>query len=247
MNTENWYTKYFNHDILKESYNNNKYIKLYNQRKIKTVKNKVLRMEDTYQKQLQEIKLIYNDPNSLENYEKLTSLEIIKKELEIIKLLSKYSLQNNYLEYDFFVKCIMFTLKLSQILSKRLKQETVKYDNITFNNGIPRCSYKFCNFKDSCIYNYGNNKNICYQDHYVHNMVSADIKVLLEYIHLNYKDKEMILHNKEIQKSINTLSFVIGHMESELKAKCLYLDENEWEKCHLTSCKKGKIYYKIKK
>ena len=40
------------------------------------------------------------------------------------------------------------------------------------------------------------------------------------------------LHNKEVLKTINTLSFVIGHMESELKTKCIYLEEKDWNSCH---------------
>ena len=56
-------------------------------------------------------------------------------------------------------------------------------------------------------------------------MVCADIKVLLDYIEQKYGQMKVVLHNKEILKTINTLSFVINHMESELKAKCMYLKE----------------------
>jgi hypothetical protein len=66
-------------------------------------------------------------------------------------------------------------------------------------------------------------------------MVSADLKILLEYIKKKYDhiiDKN-ILHNKEILKTINTLSFVISHMESELKSKCFYLQESEWDNFHV--------------
>jgi hypothetical protein len=64
-------------------------------------------------------------------------------------------------------------------------------------------------------------------------MVSLDLKILIEYIQKNYDTDTIVLHNKEIFKTINTLSFVIGHMETELKAKCLYLPEIEWEKNHI--------------
>ena len=66
-------------------------------------------------------------------------------------------------------------------------------------------------------------------------MVSADLKNLLEYIKKKYDNVEdkNILHNKEILKTINTLSFVISHMESELKSKCFYLQESEWDTYHI--------------
>jgi hypothetical protein len=63
-------------------------------------------------------------------------------------------------------------------------------------------------------------------------MVSADLAILIEYIEQKFKDQNFVIHNKEILKTINTLSFVINHMENELKAKCMYLDESEWESCH---------------
>jgi hypothetical protein len=109
-------------------------------------------------------------------------------------------------------------------------------NNLTNNstNNITRCSYKFCNYKEECAYNYniGKKTNQCYQDHYVHNMVSHDVSSLISYIEFNYKTNSLILHNKEILKTVNTLSFVIGHMEGELRAKCLYNDPKDWEKYH---------------
>ena len=68
-------------------------------------------------------------------------------------------------------------------------------------------------------------------------MVSSDLKILLNYIKNQYEKSNLVLHNKEILKTINTLSFVIGHMETELRTKCLYLPENEWEQCHVVKNK----------
>jgi len=68
-------------------------------------------------------------------------------------------------------------------------------------------------------------------------MVSVDLKILIEYIELKYGDTKIVLHNKEILKTINTLSYVITHMENELKAKCLYLPENEIESFHFIKLK----------
>jgi hypothetical protein len=63
-------------------------------------------------------------------------------------------------------------------------------------------------------------------------MVSADLKILINYINLKNISFNALL-NKEILKTINTLSFVIGHMELELRTKCLYIPESEWESCHI--------------
>ena len=126
----------------------------------------------------------------------------------------------------------------------RLGQKEIVHDKTTVvyqeDNGniISRCSYKFCSYQDNCTYNYNlKTKNLCYQDHYVHNMVSSDLKILLNYIKNQYEKSNLVLHNKEILKTINTLSFVIGHMETELRTKCLYLPENEWEQCHVVKNK----------
>ena len=129
------------------------------------------------------------------------------------------------MDNDFLLKCLKLLLELSEILRERLKQKEIKINK----NNLHRSSYKFCNFKEKCSYNYTKKRNYCYQDHYVHNMVSYDIKVLINFIENN----DITSNNKEILKSINTISFVINHMESELNAKCMYLEENEWESFHI--------------
>ena len=141
------------------------------------------------------------------------SLEIIQKELEVIKLISKYSLQNNVLDYNFIILGLKFIYKLSEILRIRLNQSVINI-NKQNKNGIIRCSYKFCNFKDSCVFNYNKKGNCCYQDHYVHNMISHDLYALNLYIESIQTNSNLNNYNKEILKSINTLSFVICHMET---------------------------------
>ena len=58
--------------------------------------------EDNFKETMDKI----NNFNETEKNEILkgTSLKILSEEFEIIKLLSKYTLQNNYLNYSFFVK-----------------------------------------------------------------------------------------------------------------------------------------------
>ena len=203
------------------------------------LQNKVEQIENDYLVKLKILEIECNNINSIENYKQKNSLEILQKELDIIKLLTKYSLQNNTLEYNFFMTALTFLFDLSEILRVRIGQKEIVHDSKIINDlkiinsSISRCSYKFCNYKDTCVYNYNiKNKSQCYQDHYVHRMVSADLMVLIDYITSKYTDEIQIIPNKEILKSINTLSFVINHMENELKSKCMYADESEWEKFH---------------
>lgn len=173
--------------------------------------------------------------NDLANYlETKNSLYLLNEEHNIIKLLSKYTLQNNYLNFEFFIKCVNLLLEISKVLSKRLELPNIVHKIKNYNNYIPRCSYKFCNFKNECFYNYNSKtKNVCYQDHYVHNMVTADLIILNDYIKSKFEKNNLVIPNKEILKSINTLSYVIEHMHSELKSRCLYLNEDEYEKEHI--------------
>ena len=231
-----WYTNYalplsINEDKL------NEYIKLLKSvihiNEDDVLQNKVEQIENDYLVKLKILEIECNNINSIENYKQKNSLEILQKELDIIKLLTKYSLQNNTLEYNFFMSSLKFLFDLSEILRIRIGQKEIIHDSKIINSSISRCSYKFCNYKDTCVYNYNTkNKSQCYQDHYVHRMVSADLMVLIDYITSKYTDELQIIPNKEILKSINTLSFVINHMENELKSKCIYVNESEWEKFH---------------
>jgi hypothetical protein len=182
---------------------------------------------------LKEIEVLCDNEEEIKKFNNLNSLKILQKELEVIKLLTKYSLENNQLNYVFFTNSLKLLLNLSEILRIRIGQTEINIEKkIYVDDNISRCSYKFCNFKDACNYNYNKSKNLCYQDHYVHNMVSGDLKILIDYIEQKYGAVMVVCHNKEILKTINTLSFVINHMENELKSKCMYLDEKDIEKCH---------------
>jgi len=236
-----WYDKYFNTNINYDKKIINELLNKLNNNQ-NTVQNKVLQIEAEYQIKLKEIEELCINLDKIEKLKEYNSLKILQKELDIIKLLTKYSLQNKQLDYTFFLNVLTLLLTLSETLRIRLGQKEISFGKKNHNDNISRCSYKFCNFKDSCSYNYNKNKNMCYQDHYVHNMVSLDLKVLIEYIKQKFENlsdnKELILlYNKEILKTINTLSFVITHMENELKSKCLYLPEKEIESCHVVKTK----------
>ena len=191
-------------------------------------------LEKEYSVSLNKINDLFDKENLPTFLEEINSLKLLEDELHIIKILAKYTLQNNYLDFDFFSKCINVLITISKVLMDRLKLTEVSHKSKNYSTYIPRCSYKFCNFKDECFYNYNlKTKNICYQDHYVHNMVAADLLTLQDYINIKFSDNKLVIPNKEILKTINTLCYVIEHMYSELKARCLYLKEDEIEKEHL--------------
>jgi hypothetical protein len=237
----NWYESYSLHLDIKDKKITEHINKLANTNKDdeKNVENKIKKIEEDYLEKLNDLKKLCNNSDTIEELKSKSSLVILQREVDIIKLITKYTLQNKELDYNFFSDCLNVLLNLSETLRVRLGQKEIVHDktnvvNMPNENIITRCSYKFCSYQDSCTYNYNlKTKNLCYQDHYVHNMVSADLKILLNYIKL----KTTIHHNKEILKTINTLSFVIGHMELELRTKCLYLPENEWEQCHVVKNK----------
>jgi len=232
MENNNWYHKYYIKNIYDED-KYNKFNKYFNNRKKNNLKEKIENIEKNYKIKISQLKINYQNKNYIDSIKNLTSLELLKIEQNIIKILSKYCLENNILEFKFFTETIKLFKKICDLLKNRLNQPTIFHNDL--DDGIPRCSYKFCNFKSSCNYNYNSKKNIiCYQDHYVHNMISADIDILLKYINKKYSNTDQIIHNKEILKSINTLCYVINHMVTELNEKCLYLDKSEWDKQHTT-------------
>jgi acetone carboxylase gamma subunit len=230
-----WHNKYYNkYDTLQLE----QFIeKLKDNNKEKTIESKVIQLEIDYTNKLKDLEKLCSSPNDITIIKQDYSINILQRELDIIKLLTKYSLLNNNLDYNFFMKSLSILLDFSETLRLRLGQKEIIIDNKDPNT-ITRCSYKFCSYKDNCTYNYNlKSKNLCYQNHYVHNMVSADLKILINYINNKYNSNMVIMHNKDILKTINTLSFVINHMESELKTKCLYLQKSEWNKCHVIKYK----------
>jgi hypothetical protein len=232
-----WYNQYFiNYNININDNDINCYInKLSNKNINKSIINKVNQIEIEYEEKLNEIKLLCLNFEEIDKIKTKNSLIILQKELEIIKLLTKYTLQNKNLNYNFFLSCLNFLYTLSETLRNRINQKELIHNKIKNNDdAIIRCSYKFCSYKENCNFNYNSKiKNLCYQDHYVHNMVSADLKILIDYITQKYSTTNIVLHNKEILKTINTLSYVISHMEMELRTKCLSIPDTKWENNHI--------------
>lgn len=237
-----WYNKYNTFDL--SDINENALKILSNRLSSSVIENKIEQIEIEYSNKLAEITKLCESKEQIEEIKSYNSLKILQKELEIIKLLTKYTLQNKIINQSFFTKCLEIMFDFSETLRNRLGQKPINLSKkLSEHQQITRCSYKFCSYQDTCVYNYGEkSKSQCYQDHFVHNMVSSDLKILLDYMKLTYDANSsgsmVALNNKEVLKTINTLSFVIGHMEGELRAKCLYVDEKDWETCHYVKLKK---------
>ena len=163
----NWKTKYYislSND-LENKYE--KYVEKINSYKhIKITTQKFQPIKKQKDNNLMELVETYQNSDKIKKLYKLQALDLLKIEADIIKNFKLYALDNHFLDYKFFNKIIIILLNISEILRKRLKLEK-------FNKN--KSSYKFCNFKDSCVYNYGSHKNKCYADHYVHHKVSNDL------------------------------------------------------------------------
>lgn len=94
---------------------------------------------------------------------------------------------------------------------------------------LPRSSYKFCEFNYECEFNYGNKDRRCYAQHFVHNSVYHDLLVLLNYFSRN-KNNISCLNIHEINKTLNTLIFVINHMLNEIRLVEFYQLESDLKK-----------------
>jgi hypothetical protein len=221
--------KYINSNIYK-TIDNELINKINNIKNINNIESKIKEKEFEYETSINMINNYIENNNEKENLTKLLSLEILQKESQIIKLISQYCLQNINVNKVFLINTLELLIFMSNILQQRLKQPNINIDDN--KQGIPRCSYKFCNFKENCVYNYQKKNTCCYQDHFVHNMVNHDLYVLINFIKSTFNE-DIIKINKEILKSLNTLSYVINHMETELKNKCMYLDKSEWDLYHI--------------
>lgn len=161
-----------------------------------------------------------SDVNDVINikYDALTDLNILEYQLIIMTHLKKQFKsidQNKYDVNDILLK-IDWLFDTSKYLSDKMGLQIFYHKNIS-NNMVARSSYKFCNYNFECQFNYNIKKHCgCFAQHYVHNLVCADLNALKMYITSN---KLTLNESKinEIRKSMNTLSFVINHMYDELK------------------------------
>lgn len=176
--------------------------------------------------------------NDFTNY---TSLELLRSQDLLASYLSKSIVQNNNRSFDFLIRNLEWLKSCSETLAKRLGQKLIHHnEHYIRKNKIIRSSYKFCSFKNTCEYNYNKNQKGCYADHYVHNMIFADIEALIICLNKYYKNE--IISNKEVIKCVNTVSFVVKHMYEELNNLCIYAKKSEHEKFHILNNKTKKSF-----
>lgn len=169
-------------------------------------------------------------------------IDLLKYENYLFTHIRQYIKKCNETEENIDYKKLMIYLKwiadVSEYLSKKIKLPLFHHE-IIFNNmehvSIPRSSYKFCSNSCDCIANYRNNgtknKKHCKGRHYVHNLVNADVSVLLIYLSKIINCDYSLINHDEILKSINTISFVINHMYNELSS-FLYYGMTDIDKLH---------------
>lgn len=146
-------------------------------------------------------------------YDELSDSNIMEYQTQIINYLRK-QIKNKIIISDLLVK-LNWLIETSKYLSEKLKLQIFQHKN-GGTNSVSRSSYKFCNYNFECQFNYNLKKYCgCYAQHYVHNLVYADLESLKMYVLNNEISIECKI--EEIKKSINTSSFVIGHMHDELK------------------------------
>jgi len=127
--------------------------------------------------------------------------------------------KNNPFDYNLHIPKFEWLLNMTKILSGKLGLP-ITYHKLNQHNdseiSLPRSSYKFCEYNYECQFNYKHNKNVgCYAQHYVHNLVHSDIKIMMDYLKYINDINENYDYN-ELIKCITTISYVIKHMYEEL-------------------------------
>ena len=169
----------------------------------------------------------------ISEFKSINDLDLLEKEALIIIYINRFLLKNKLKETDkqFFIDLFIWIKNLSDFFSTKLNLTKIVHSK-RFKDEflINRCSYKFCNYKDNCEFNYDKKGKKCNSDHYVHNMVYADCDSLINYLINN--DLEKVDHHNEMMKCINTLMFVINHMYNELKNKLFYSKNKDVNELH---------------
>jgi hypothetical protein len=159
---------------------------------------------------------------------KITETQLMEYQNYLTSQLRKYFKQcldkNEEINYDLHLPRIYWIGEVSKYFSTKynLKFSFHRVKMTTESKSIPRSSYKFCEYSNECTYNYDpESKEKCHSQHFVHNIIYADIISLYQYLVVG-KTSNIMLDINEILKSINTISFVINHMYEEIYLLSLY-------------------------
>jgi len=159
---------------------------------------------------------------------KITETQLMEYQNYLTSQLRKYFKQcldkNEEIDYDLHLPRIHWIGEVSKYFSNKynLKFSFHKVKMTIDSKSIPRSSYKFCEYSNECTYNYDpESKDKCHSQHFVHNILYADILSLYQYLLIG-KTTNIMLDINEILKSINTISFVINHMYEEIYLLSMY-------------------------
>jgi len=162
--------------------------------------------------------IIKIERNALKKY---NALEIIQMQVIIIDYVGKQFKIFKLEDINFYIKYMSWIQLSSLYLTDLIRQPVHK--NKT--NILMRSSYKFCNKMTDCTSQYGflfNKKcRNCINDHYVHNKIISDIDNLLNFLKNNY-NKDNVLLEQDIRKGIETITYVLNHMQQELSSFTIY-------------------------
>jgi len=153
----------------------------------------------------------------------ICDVTVLKYQTIIIDDIKK-ALKSSNKNYDDILNKLNWLLYASKYLSDELGLQLFCHKDATKHNIIQRSSYKFCTYNFECQYNYNIKKHCgCYAQHYVHNLVYADIEISKKYLEFIIQNNLTLQENiDELRKTINTISFVIGHMHDELQNAAKY-------------------------
>jgi len=157
------------------------------------------------------------------DYKSLTDVVLSEYQYYVAKHLNKYVKNCNdneeTFDYDLHLHKIVWLYDVSKYLSEKFGQKIkLNKQNNKHKNQISRSSYKFCKSNYECNYYYGVTRNNrgCYDQHFVHNLIYADIVSLYNYL-VDNKNEGKQNNFDEIVKCFNTITFVLNHMYEELK------------------------------
>lgn len=180
--------------------------------------------------------------STIHNSNKILDINHLRNQDFVASYLLKYIIQNNICNIEHICKLLDYLIDISMYLSNKIGVPVVQLGTkkINMTHYITRSSYKFCEFTNSCQYNYPIKHKFCkgcFADHFVHNKIYKDSNSLKIFIkHLVTKNASgtepiIIRSNKEIVKCINTIHVVIQHMYDELWI--LYLThKDKYEEYH---------------
>jgi len=166
----------------------------------------------------------FNDFNKIV-FKDTNDVELLKYENYLFSYIRQYikrcNENNDDINYQTCLNYLKWIENVSSYFSEKLNLKIFTY-NINFNNisniSIPRSSYKFCNNSCDCEYNYKGIGKKCHGRHYVHDLVFADVNILIKYLNKVIPFGYSYINQNEVSKSINTISYVVNHMYMELSS-----------------------------